>query len=114
MSELNLQIGFEVFKSKNMNLVPGIVVRIISIPRDHPFKTQHVLGGDGCPHGPMVKRSQYIRIKNLLHKHFAGMPMVGVKNRENLPPTSDTNGPLISSLYILCIIKYIYFYKVYH
>ena len=27
--------------------------------------------------GPMVKRSQYIRIKNLLHKYFAGMPMVG-------------------------------------
>ena len=31
MSELNLQIGFEVFKSKNMNLVQGIVVRVISI-----------------------------------------------------------------------------------
>ena len=26
---------------------------------------------------PMVKRSQYIRIENPLHKHFAGMPMVG-------------------------------------
>ena len=38
---------------------------------------QHVLGGEGCPHVPMVKRSQYIRIKNPLHKHFAGMPMVG-------------------------------------
>ena len=25
----------------------------------------------------MVKRSQYIRIKNPLHKHFVGMPMVG-------------------------------------
>ena len=41
------------------------------------LRRQHVLGGEGCPHGPMVKRSQYIRIKNPLHKHFAGMPMVG-------------------------------------
>ena len=31
MSELKLQIGFEVFKSNNMNLVQWIVVRIISI-----------------------------------------------------------------------------------
>ena len=36
-----------------------------------------VLGGEGCPHVPMVKRSQHIRIKNPLHKHFSGMPMVG-------------------------------------
>ena len=49
------------------------------------LRRQHVSGGKGCPHVPMVKRSQYIRIKNPLHKHFAGMPMVGVKNRENLP-----------------------------
>ena len=54
------------------------------------LRRQHVLG-EGCPHGPMVKRSQYIRIKNPLHKHFAGMPMVcsgrgvGVENREKLP-----------------------------
>jgi hypothetical protein len=26
---------------------------------------------------PMVERSQYITIKNPLHKFFAGMPMVG-------------------------------------
>ena len=45
--------------------------------RDHPFKTSTCLRGEGCPHGPMVERSQYIRIKNPLHKHFAGMPMVG-------------------------------------
>ena len=44
---------------------------------DHPFKTSACLRGEGCPHGPMVKRSQYIRVKNPLHKHFAGMPMVG-------------------------------------
>ena len=44
---------------------------------DHPFKTSTCLGGEGCPHVPMVKWSQYIRIKNPLHKHFAGMPMVG-------------------------------------
>ena len=41
------------------------------------LRRQHVLGGEGCPHVPMVKRLQYIRIKNPLHKHFAGMPMVG-------------------------------------
>ena len=41
------------------------------------LRRQHVLGGEGYPLVPMVKRSQYIRIKNPLHKHFAGMPMVG-------------------------------------
>ena len=41
------------------------------------LRRQHVLRGEGCPHAPMVKRSQYIRIENPLHKHFAGMPMVG-------------------------------------
>ena len=41
------------------------------------LRCQHVLGGQECPHVPMVQRSQYIRIKNPLHKHFAGMPMVG-------------------------------------
>ena len=41
------------------------------------LRRQHVLGGEGFPHVPMVQRSQYIRIKNSLHKHFAGMPMVG-------------------------------------
>ena len=67
------------------------VLIFITGPRDHPFKTSACLRGEGCPHVPMVKRSQYIRIKNPLHKHFAGMPMVadgrgvGVKNRENLP-----------------------------
>ena len=40
------------------------------------LRRQHVLWGEGCPHVPMVQRSQYIRIKNPLHKHFAGMPMV--------------------------------------
>ena len=49
--------------------------------RDHPFKTSACLGGEGCPHVPMVKRSQYIGIKNSLHKHFAGMPMVGGPGR---------------------------------
>ena len=42
------------------------------------LRRRHFLGGEGCPHVPMVERSQYIRIKNPLHKHFAGMPMVGV------------------------------------
>ena len=31
------------------------------------LRRQHVLGGQGCPHVPMVKMSQYIRIKNPLH-----------------------------------------------
>ena len=43
---------------------------------DHPFKTSACLRGEECPHGPMVKRSQYIRIKNPLLKYFAGMPMI--------------------------------------
>ena len=48
------------------------------------LRSQHVLGGGRgvCPHVPMVKRSQYIRIKNPLYKHFAGMPMVGGKGSE--------------------------------
>ena len=41
------------------------------------LRRQHALGAEGCVHLPMVKRSQYIRIKNPLHKHIAGMPMVG-------------------------------------
>ena len=41
------------------------------------LRRQHVLGGEGYLLVPMVQRSQYIRIKNPLHKHFAGMPMVG-------------------------------------
>ena len=42
------------------------------------LKRQHVLGVEVCPDVPMVQRSQYIRIKNPLHKHVAGMPLVGV------------------------------------
>ena len=41
------------------------------------LRCQHVLGGEECPLVPMVKRSQYKRIKNPLHKHIAEMPMVG-------------------------------------
>ena len=41
--------------------------------KDHPFKTSACLREGG-----VVIRSQYIRIKNPLHKHFAyRMPMVG-------------------------------------
>ena len=32
--------------------------------RDHPFKTSACIRGEGCPHVPMVKRLQYIRIKS--------------------------------------------------
>ena len=46
--------------------------------RDHSFKTSACLRGEGCPHVPIIQRSQYIRIKNPLHKRFAGIPMVGV------------------------------------
>ena len=28
--------------------------------RDHPFKTSACLRGEGCPHVPMVERSQYM------------------------------------------------------
>ena len=44
------------------------------------LRRQHVLGGEGCSQVPMVQRSQYIRIKNPLHKHFAGMPKVPYLN----------------------------------
>ena len=44
--------------------------------RDHSFKTSACLRGEGCPHVPIIQRSQYIRIKNPLYKRFAGMPMV--------------------------------------
>ena len=56
--------------------------------KGNQIKTAACFRGEGCPHVPMVKTSRYIRIKNPLRKHFAGMPMVGgvgVKNRENLP-----------------------------
>ena len=47
------------------------------------LRRQHVLGGEGCPHVPMVERSQYIRIKNPLQKHFAGIPMVGGRGQKS-------------------------------
>ena len=53
-----------------------VAAHIQLLNRDHPFKMSACLGGGGVSHVPMVKRSQCIRIKNLLHKHFAGMPMV--------------------------------------
>ena len=39
------------------------------------FRRQHVLGGGVSPWADGQK-AQYIWIKNPLHKHFAGMPMV--------------------------------------
>ena len=70
--------------SNHKIMAPYIVFNTINNPynyniiriRDHPFKTSVCLRGEGCLHVPMVKRSQYIRTKNPLHKHFAGMPMV--------------------------------------
>ena len=64
--------GFKDHQGKNfINL-------LVILVRDLHLRLQHVLGGEGCPHGPIFKRSQYIRIKNPLHKHFAGIAMVGV------------------------------------
>ena len=62
------ELGFNLWRKQDLTL---------RLFRYHPFKTSACLRGEGCPQGPMVKRSQYIRIKNPLHKHFAGMLMVG-------------------------------------
>ena len=53
---------------------------------------QHVLWGEGCPHVLMVKRSQYIRVKNPLHKHFAWMPMVGGRGQKSWKFADVLNG----------------------
>ena len=60
---------------KSGMILPFEVVLKLKLGTIH-LRRQHVLGGEGCPYVPMVKRSQYIRIKNPLHKHFAGLPMV--------------------------------------
>ena len=61
--------------------IQAYAVRVRSLGTIH-LRRLHDLGGEGCPHMPMVKRSQYIRIENPLHKHFAGMPMVGGEGSE--------------------------------
>ena len=38
--------------------------------RDNQIKTSACFRGEGCSYVPMVERSQYIRSKNPLHKHF--------------------------------------------
>ena len=58
------------------------VIRYAKILHDTNNKGPSILDvsmswGEGCPHVPMVQRSQYIRKKNPFHKHFARMPMVG-------------------------------------
>ena len=61
---------------------PKLCDRLLT--RNHPivgqssvfFIRDHLRGGGGSPL-PMVKRSQYIRIKNSLHKHYPEMLMVG-------------------------------------
>ena len=82
---LRMQSTFPVLRIKSYGIV-SIEVRFYLNFQDFlsqgPFcqlRRQHVLGGrtEGCPLVPMVQRSQYIRVKNPLHKHFAGMPMVG-------------------------------------
>ena len=76
--------GFDVhLKLVRKNMLKNMFTSLLMILGTIHLRRQY--GWEGCPHLPMVKRSQYIRIKNPLHKHFAGMPMVGVKNRENLP-----------------------------
>ena len=78
-----------VFQNEGWQWQEGKTINNFTFPvhnqRDHSLKTSACPRGEGCPHVLMVVRSQYIRIKNPLHKHFAEMPMVGVKNRENLP-----------------------------
>ena len=63
--------------------------KVVMYVWDHPFKTSACLRG---PHVPMVKRSQYIRIKNPLHKHFAGMPMVGGRGQKSWKFADVLNG----------------------
>ena len=65
------------------------------------LRRQHVLGGKGYPHVPMVKRSQYIRIKNPLHKHFAGMPMDRGRGHKSWKFADLLNGWSLSYKYIL-------------
>ena len=69
----------EHFRDKNGGLVDRKDLNIGTIH----LRRQHALGGEGYPHVPMVKRSQYIRIKNPLHKHFCGMPMVGGRGQKS-------------------------------
>ncbi len=63
--------------SSNVMEGPKTKAALYEALRDHPFKTSACLRGEGCPHVPMVQRSQYMRIKNPLHMNFAGTPMVG-------------------------------------
>ena len=62
---------------KKTKKVQSTVLLIFKSVTDHPFKTSACLRGGGVSPCADVKSSQYIRIKNPLHKHFAGMPMVG-------------------------------------
>ena len=60
--------------------------------KNHLFNTSACLRGEGCLHTPMVKRSRYIRIKNHLHKHFAGMRMVGGRGQKSWTFSDVLNG----------------------
>ena len=59
---------------ENKVLVQTLFTKRMNLEIIH-LRRQHVLGGDSLV--PMVERSHYIMFKNPLHKHFAGMPMVG-------------------------------------
>ena len=62
---------------------------------DHPFKTSVCLREwRVSPYADGQKVTVHIRIKNPLQEDFAGMPMVGVKNCENLL-TSLMDGPYL-------------------
>ena len=76
----NQHKGCEKLTAETLKVTDKSSIYYYKVLRHH-----HVLLGEGYPHVPMVKRSQYIRIENPIHKHFAGMPMVGVKNCKNLP-----------------------------
>ena len=64
-----------IMKSLRFEFGHDISISQVTLGTIH-LRRRQVLGGEGYPHMPMVQRSQYIRIKNPLHKHFAGMPMV--------------------------------------
>ena len=79
----SIHIGIHISLFPKSKQSQNFVLLAKNPPRDNSFKISACLRGDGYPHVPMVKRSQYIRIKNPLHKHFAGMPMVGGRGQKS-------------------------------
>ena len=55
----------------------SVCLLILNYNRGHPFKTSACIRWEGVSTCADDRTSSYIRVKNPLHKHFAGMPMVG-------------------------------------